>query len=209
MRSSRDDVALGVGLRIADTVDVALFHEGLSGWRQSSLPPVPKEEVMKTSGLRVLTVGLVLFGAAAVASAANTDRFGMGGCGLGSLLFGDDPGKVSQIVAATTNGTSGNQTFGITSGTSNCDPRSGPAGAKLYIETNREALAKDAARGSGETVAALSALAGCRDAGSTGGALQRKFGAIFPNAGVSDEHVSSTVLQILGADAALSCAKLL
>jgi hypothetical protein len=164
---------------------------------------------MKKTWVVAIVAASLLVGLAGIAGAANTDRFGMAGCGLGSLLFGDDPGKVSQILGATTNGTSGNQTFGITSGTSNCDPKSGPAGAKLYIETNREALAKDAARGSGETLSGLVALAGCRDAGSTGSALQRNFGTIFPGVGVPDAHVSETILGILSSDPALACEKLL
>ncbi|HMX95743.1 MAG TPA: DUF3015 family protein, partial [Elusimicrobiota bacterium] len=45
----------------------------------------------------------------------------MGGCGLGYVLFGNnDNTPVMQILAATTNGTSANQTFGMTSGTSGC-----------------------------------------------------------------------------------------
>lgn len=160
---------------------------------------------MRSIKLALLVVSVFML-AAAAASAA--DRFGMAGCGLGSLAFGDDSGKVSQILAATTNGTSGTQTFGITSGTSNCDPKSGPAGAKLFIETNREALAKDISRGSGETVASLSALVGCPDAGQVGRTLQQNFGTIFPNANVSDEQVSGSVLGVLGANAQLECNRL-
>lgn len=163
---------------------------------------------MKKQASLAILIGSLLLASAVTAGAANTDRFGMGGCGLGSLLFGDDPGKVSQVLAATTNGTSGNQTFGITSGTSNCDPKAGPAGAKLFIETNREALAKDISRGSGETVASLSTLVGCPDAAAVGATLQRSFGLIFPNAGVSDDQVSSSVLDILGANAQLGCDRL-
>src|SRR5438132_12458493 len=36
----------------------------------------------------------------------------------------------------------------------------GTSGARTFIEGNREALAKDAARGSGETITTLSAIAG-------------------------------------------------
>src|SRR5262245_21507042 len=49
-----------------------------------------------------------------------TGGYGMSGCGLGSILFGTDQNKVMQILAATSNGCFGSQTFGITSGTSNC-----------------------------------------------------------------------------------------
>jgi len=36
--------------------------------------------------------------------------YGMGGCGLGSQLMGKDG---NQVLAITSNGTSGNQTFGM------------------------------------------------------------------------------------------------
>ncbi len=43
----------------------------------------------------------------------------MAGCGLGYVLFSNkENDKVTQILGATTNATSGNQTFGMTSGTS-------------------------------------------------------------------------------------------
>ena len=35
------------------------------------------------------------------------------GCGLGTKLFDGDSGLAPQVLAATTNGTLGNQTFGI------------------------------------------------------------------------------------------------
>ena len=88
--------------------------------------------------------------------------YGMAGCGLGSILFGAKPGKI-QIIAATTNGIYGNQSFGITSGTSNCDiPEMGQQAA-AFIETNREIVMKEAARGEGETVTALSVLLNCNE----------------------------------------------
>ncbi|HEX9605003.1 MAG TPA: DUF3015 family protein, partial [Myxococcales bacterium] len=76
------------------------------------------------------------------------------------MIFGDQKGAI-QILAATTNGTFGSQTFGISSGTSNCvEAGSNRQGTRTFIEGNREALAKDAARGSGETITTLSAMAG-------------------------------------------------
>ncbi len=71
-------------------------------------------------------------------AAMSEKGYGMAGCGLGSLAFGDDNGKI-QIIAATTNGTSGTQTFGITSGTSNCNPEDANVAANMnvYVEANR------------------------------------------------------------------------
>ncbi len=67
---------------------------------------------------------LVLLGLFFVSSNAFAAGYGDAGCGLGSMLFGNSPGKGSQILAVTTNGT-GMQSFGISSGTSNCDATDG------------------------------------------------------------------------------------
>jgi hypothetical protein len=147
----------------------------------------------------------VLVGSAAQ---ADNNKYGTAGCGLGSLVFGDDKGLV-QVLAATTNGTFGTQTFGITSGTSNCeDTAGGTASAKAFIETNREAFAKDVARGQGETIANLTTLAGCQDPGAVGSALQHSFTNIFPNASVADTAVSQSVVDTLKSHPELSCHKL-
>ena len=87
--------------------------------------------------------------------------YGMAGCGLGSLAMGKDG---SQSSAATTNGTFGSQTFGITSGTSNCsdDESRAALDQEAYIRANFASLAKDAAAGQGQYLAALSMLLGCK-----------------------------------------------
>jgi hypothetical protein len=60
----------------------------------------------------------VIAGAAFAGQAADNT-----GCGLGTVLWGDkaDNSVISQSFQATTNGTFGNQTFGITSGTLGCN----------------------------------------------------------------------------------------
>ncbi len=67
----------------------------------------------------ILSTGLALGALGALALSAHAAPYGEAGCGLGSMIFGDSPGFV-QVLAATTNGCSGSQTFGITTGTSNC-----------------------------------------------------------------------------------------
>jgi hypothetical protein len=131
-------------------------------------------------------------------------KYGTAGCGLGSMII--TSGGIVQIFAATTNGTSANQTFGITSGTSNCeDSGSGGSAARVYVEANRVALAKDMARGSGETIENLTAIAGCADSKAVGASLQHNFKAIFPSAAVSSEQVTDSILSTLKSDASLAC----
>jgi len=145
----------------------------------------------------------------AMAANTNVAGFGTAGCGLGSMLFGKQPGMI-QVLAATTNGSFGTQTFGITSGTSNCtDMSSGPGSAKAFIETNREALAKDIARGQGETISSLASLAGCQNSKRVGVVLQSDFNKIFPAASVSGSQAGDNVVQVLRDHRELSCKNLI
>ncbi len=147
---------------------------------------------------------MVAAGFVLMTGVAQAAPYGTAGCGLGSLAFGDKPGMI-QVVAATLNGT-GVQTFGITTGTSNCqDSATGKVGTKIFIEGNREALAKDAARGNGETIDTLSRLAGCKDAKAVGSALQKNFSTLFPSESTPTEQVSTKVMDALQADKSLAC----
>ena len=116
-----------------------------------------------------LTITMAIMGVgASVASTAHADPYGTAGCGLGSMLFHDKPGIV-QVLAATTNGTFGTQTFGISSGTSNCeDTKASAQSTKSFVQANREAVSKDIARGSGETISSVSTLAGCANPAAVG-----------------------------------------
>src|SRR3954462_9173646 len=138
-------------------------------------------------------------------AAHGKSTYGTAGCGLGSMIFGDQKGAI-QILSATTNSLFGTQTFGITSGTSNCgEGVVGTAATKSFIEGNREVLAKDAARGSGETIIALSAMAGCKDSKAVGKKLQENFSQLFPGQKTPVEEVSRKVIQELRADTTLAC----
>ncbi len=65
------------------------------------------------------SLGLLTYIYLASSPQASAAPYGTAGCGLGSIVIGSKPGMM-QIFAATTNGTSASQSFGITSGTSNC-----------------------------------------------------------------------------------------
>ena len=83
------------------------------------------------------------------------------GCGLGTMVFEGQNGLVSQTFAVTTNGTFGNQTFGITTGTSNCEKyKTITFNEKLntFVADNMGNLASDIARGQGEYLTTLAVL---------------------------------------------------
>ncbi len=119
----------------------------------------------------LLTLALSLSATASFAA-----PYGVAGCGLGSVLIGDKPGAV-QIVVATLNGTSGNQTFGITTGTSNCG--AGVKSLSVYIEANKVQLANDISRGQGEALNGLANIYGINNVDAVGNALQPQYKDIF------------------------------
>ncbi len=135
-----------------------------------------------------------------------TGSYGSAGCGLGSLVFGAQPGAV-QILAATTNGTFGSQTFGITTGTSNCGTGVMAKGTMNFVEANREALAKDISRGQGEAIGALAVINSCEDSAKVGAALQKNFSTIFPSEHATNAEVTEAILQTLHGDASLGCGR--
>jgi hypothetical protein len=134
----------------------------------------------------------------AMASVSLAQPYGTAGCGLGSVLFGSQPGGV-QIFAATTNGTFGNQTFGITTGTLNCGDPIWEVGnntdmqqLKQFVAHNMDPLASDAAKGHGETLDAFAELLQipAAERAQFASNLQMNFAHVF----TSDEVVMADVI---------------
>jgi Protein of unknown function (DUF3015) len=118
------------------------------------------------------------------------------GCGLGSMIFEGQNGLVSQTFAATTNGTFGNQTFGITSGTSNCEQYSTfTYNEKLntFVADNMDNLARDIARGQGEYLNTLALLMEVPD--SKKGVFRSHMQTHFPDIYTSDKVTHSEVVK--------------
>ncbi|MDP6934983.1 MAG: DUF3015 family protein [Myxococcota bacterium] len=123
---------------------------------------------------------------------AQAQDYGMAGCGLGSMVLGSG-GGIMQVVAATLNGVSGNQTFGITLGTSNC-VESGVAHVdqeqEAFVASNLPYLRRDMAAGGGEYMAAFSELLGCSDSvkDELNQFAQDNFKAVFPTEETTSEQ---------------------
>ncbi len=103
---------------------------------------------------------------------------GPAGCGLGALIFEGKQGLVFNVLAATFNGTSGNQTFAMSTGTLGCeDAKKAQVTGPVFIQNNREKLANDISRGQGETLSAYLKLIGEDQAGTA--VLQQNFATLF------------------------------
>jgi len=139
-----------------------------------------------------------------VASADN-----VGGCGLGSKLFNGQKGLFPQVLAITTNGLGGNQTFGISSGTSGCT-RDGVVTSKwasnAFIDSNMNRLALDMSRGEGESLQSLGSLMEVNPVDQVvfNETLKSNFNQIFPSASTTSADAIVAMRQVLESDAQLS-----
>lgn len=120
----------------------------------------------------------IAFAVLSTTTIAKAQSYGLAGCGLGTMVFNNDKQGKIQIIAATLNGTSGSQTFGITTGTSNCDDKQ-DAYATMYIESNYEVIKRDIARGAGETINSLAHVFKCEDLKKFSISLKDNYELIF------------------------------
>ena len=155
----------------------------------------------------IMTGALVLSLVSFSGSSASAAGYGDAGCGLGSIVFGNEQGAV-QVIAATLNGT-GVQTFGITTGTSNCNP----AGL-VKLEKEREefamknysTLVKEMAMGEGENLDTLAGLYGCsQDSHANFGSLvQENFSTIVKSDSTTSQEMLSSLKSEMSGHAVLS-----
>jgi hypothetical protein len=101
----------------------------------------------------VVTVAAIMVGPG-IALAGNAGP----GCGLGKMIFKGQSGFFPHTCAATTNGTSYNQLFGLTSETSECNPDSvvsNDVQKELFVASNMDHLYQEMAQGGGLHLQAL------------------------------------------------------
>ncbi|HET7671845.1 MAG TPA: DUF3015 domain-containing protein [Burkholderiales bacterium] len=152
---------------------------------------------------KLLAVVAIALPASAMAAGENN----IGNCGWGSKLFDGQSGLAPQVLGATTNGTFGNQTFAITSGTSGCTQDGAVRSnwkTALFIDGNRQQLARDMSTGSGETLDSLAHLMGVQsqDRDAFNRAAKDNMAKIFATDSTND--IVAALRQVLAADAQLS-----
>jgi len=131
--------------------------------------------------------------AAGVAFAGNTNT----GCGLGYMVWkGQQDSLVKQVLAVTTNGISGNQTFGITSGTLGCEkPTKIASNDKLnnFVRDNLDKIALDSAKGNGEELKTLAKLMNVQNEAEFSAKMQKNFDKIFASDNVTYSQVIDNI----------------
>ena len=135
---------------------------------------------------------------AALSSAAFAGVNSQTGCGLGSMIIKDDSTAIMLALQATTNGTSANQTFGITSGTSGCKKTKFVMNerAEEFVASNMDQLAKEIAVGHGESVDTLAELLIVEDKEAFASALQSNYNSIYTSQNVEMADVLDNIAAI-------------
>ena len=141
------------------------------------------------------------------ASAMAAGENNIGSCGWGAKLFDGQSGIAPQVLGATTNGTFGNQTFGITFGTSGCTQDGAVKSSwktALFIDGNKEQLARDMSVGSGETLDSLAHLMGVesQDRAAFNRVAKQNLWKIFSADATND--IVANLRQVLAADEQLA-----
>ena len=157
----------------------------------------------------LVSMALVMGLAAGVAQAQEGETADSSGCGVGTILWKGQSGVAPQILAVTTNGTSGNQTFGITTGTLGCTKDgvvSPPAEVRMLTVSQLDNLAKDVARGEGETLASFASAMKVESADQPllFATLKSNFTRIFPADDVSADEVLVSIQQVMAEDETLA-----
>jgi hypothetical protein len=155
-----------------------------------------------TRSVRALALTGLLLTVPAASSLADPDI----GCGLGTQIWTGSKGLGPKVLGATTNGTLGNQTFGISSGTLGCNSGgtvTADAKVQLFTSANLERLARDMAQGQGETLESFAALLGIRaeDRAAFSAFTQSHFAALYAGDSVTAGEMLASLERLMAGDA--------
>ncbi|MDO8705879.1 MAG: DUF3015 family protein [Sulfuricaulis sp.] len=159
-----------------------------------------KKKLVIIALVMAFPVGVVAAGAAAPDAS--------GGCGVGSKMFEGQRGVAPQVLAMTTNGIA-QQTFAVSSGTSGCS-QDGVVKSSwktvMFIDGNKEKIARDMSTGSGESLESLAKLIGIQDQHKAAffRVTKENFARIFSSDNVTTDQLVVSLKQVLAADSELA-----
>lgn len=154
--------------------------------------------------MKKLVAGAVLF---AASSAAFAEAPGGPNCGWGNMLFKGQSGLAAHFLASTTNGTSGNATFGMTSGTNGCSTDGKLTyGGKAMVGAMFDEFSADVAVGQGDALTAVAVAYGVaqEDRAAFATLAHQNFSVLFPSEDVTADEVVATLETLMKADADLA-----
>ena len=159
--------------------------------------------------MKKVILAAALLGSSFGVSLAHAEAACGNGCGWGNMLFVGQSGLPYHLLATFVNGTSGNQTFGMTTGTNGCDT-SGKLGyngkSMLSMTGVLEEVAQDMAVGQGEALTALSVSMGipAQERAHFNTVMHDNFSAIFTSKDVTAGEVADNISAVMAKDESLA-----
>lgn len=153
----------------------------------------------------LITVALVAGSSQAMAEAAGGNN-----CGWGQMLFEGKSGTPVHVLAITTNGSTGNNTFGVSSGTNGCSGNGKLVyGGKEWMGADMAFMnefTEDAAKGHGDALTAVAVNIGIEqeDRAVFAEAMHQNFSTIFTSEKVTAEEVLANMVKVMKANERLS-----
>lgn len=150
-------------------------------------------------------LGLVLASSSLTALAGSA---GGNTCGWGQLLFEGQSGMPIHVLALTTNGSTGNNTFGVTTGTNGCSSNGTISyGGKSMVDVSAlmDEFSEDVARGDGEVITAVAVSLGitAEDRPEFKKAMHENFDSLFPSQDVTTDELLAAMWAVMKADETL------
>jgi len=148
-----------------------------------------------------LIIGLFALLSASMAFAGDSSS----GCGMGWQVAKDNS-LVSSFTRSVVNATFSN-TIAMTLGTSGCARHSivyNEMKGIHFVESNKNELAIDMAKGNGEYVTGLAQVFGCQNTKAFGSMVQNKYESVLPSENISGVELYNNVKNEIRKDSTLS-----
>ncbi len=154
--------------------------------------------------MKKVIAGLVLLSASSV---ANAGASGGNDCGWGQALFEGQTGPAPHVLGLTTNGSTGNNTFGVTTGTNGCSS-SGTItyGGQNMVSAIMNEFTEDVARGEGDALNTVAIVYGVKqeDRKVFAEVMHENFAVLFPDEDVTAAEMMVSIEELMKADARLN-----
>jgi hypothetical protein len=128
-------------------------------------------------------------------------------CGWGNMLMDGQSGLGAHIIASITNGSTGNATFGMTTGTNGCSANGTLTyGGKSLVGAVMDEFGEDVARGDGEALTAVAVSMGISESDRPlfKSVMHQNFTTLFPSQDVTADQVTSSIVEIMRANEQLA-----
>ena len=154
--------------------------------------------------MKKIIAGLVLVSASSMANATSA---GGDGCGWGQALFEGQSGPAPHVLAGITNVTTGNNTFGMTTGTNGCATTGKLTyGGKSIVSSIMDEFSEDVARGEGDAMDTVAVVYGVKaqDRATFAKVMHENFTTLFPSENVTADEMMASIEEVMKSDATLS-----